>query len=154
MKNLYQRFVANVSQQRKMTPEAVEAVAQGRAWSGIDAKQNGLVDRIGGLQDAITVAREMAKIGTEDEVQVLDIGTSGLFKLDLPVPGLGVATVPAWLSLDWSGLLVSQWQHGTDTDESVSEDYGITYLRHVLERNGRPQLILPPDMLPLDGGDQ
>lgn len=154
MKLMYNRFVDSVAKQRKMTREDVEAIAQGRAWTGLDAKEHGLVDRIGGLQDAIMVARELAKIGTEDEVEVVEMGTSGLFKLDVPMPPLvsGFAALPSWLSLDWTGLLIEQWaREAIDVEAAENEDYGVTYLRHMLQHNGRPQCILPPDMLPRDG---
>jgi protease-4 len=156
MKTMYERFVQAVSKQRNMTPEKVESLAQGRVWTGIEAEKNGLVDRVGGLQDAIQVARELAKIGTEDDVEVLEVGTRGLFKLDIPMNpfGGGLAALPAWLSLDWTARLAEIWaRDASGTGEPVGEDYGITYLRHMLEHNGRPQCILPPDMLPRDGGE-
>jgi protease-4 len=53
-----------------MTPEAVEAVAQGRVWSGEEAKKNGLVDALGGYQVALRLAREVAKIPAGAAVQL------------------------------------------------------------------------------------
>jgi protease-4 len=49
----YRRFVQRVAEGRNMQPEAVEKIAQGRVWAGITAKDLGLVDKIGGLQDAV-----------------------------------------------------------------------------------------------------
>jgi protease-4 len=56
----YDLFIGHVSMYRDMTKEEVHAIAQGRIWSGTDAVSNGLVDRIGTLQDAITAAASLA----------------------------------------------------------------------------------------------
>ncbi|MGD2188213.1 MAG: signal peptide peptidase SppA, partial [Desulfobacterales bacterium] len=56
----YRRFIQRVAEGRKMKPEAVEKIAQGRVWAGITAMQLGLVDKIGDLQDAIAAVAERA----------------------------------------------------------------------------------------------
>jgi protease-4 len=56
----YQTFLSRVSQGRNMPVEKVNEVAQGRVWSGVDAKALGLVDELGNLDDAIAAAAEMA----------------------------------------------------------------------------------------------
>ena len=53
-----------------MTPERVDAIAQGRVWTGRQAKENGLVDEIGGLDRAIELVKTKAKI-TSAEVEVV-----------------------------------------------------------------------------------
>lgn len=53
----YERFVAWVASGRHMTPAAVEAVAQGRVWTGVQAKRRGLVDKIGGYHTALLAIR-------------------------------------------------------------------------------------------------
>ena len=63
----YDAFTARVAQGRGMTIDAVEQVAQGRAWTGRDALKAGLVDRIGGFEDALNAAA--VKIGLEDWTQ-------------------------------------------------------------------------------------
>ena len=45
-----------------MTPEQIDAIAQGRVWTGRQAKQNGLVDALGGLETAVALAKQRAKI--------------------------------------------------------------------------------------------
>jgi protease-4 len=60
--DLYSDFTAKVSAGRGMDIEKVEAVAQGRVFSGLGALNAGLIDSIGGLDDAIRIARELAKI--------------------------------------------------------------------------------------------
>ncbi len=71
IENGYQRFLNLVARGRDMTPDAVDKIAQGRVWSGETAKELGLVDQLGGLQDAIASAAE--KAGLEDyQVQYVE----------------------------------------------------------------------------------
>ena len=56
----YRRFIQRVAEGRNMQPETVEKIAQGRVWAGTTAKELGLVDEIGGLQDAIGAIAERA----------------------------------------------------------------------------------------------
>ena len=60
--SFYKTFVSKVADSRSMTYNDVDKVAQGRVWTGGDALQIGLVDKIGGLQDAIDLAAELANI--------------------------------------------------------------------------------------------
>ncbi len=62
VEQIYKTFVAHVAQGRKMTFAQVDAIAQGRVWTGSDAIKIGLVDTIGGLNDAIQEAARLAKI--------------------------------------------------------------------------------------------
>src|SRR5690606_38357480 len=61
VENIYNVFLQRVAQGRKMTIEQVDEVAQGRVWTGTDAKRLGLIDEIGGLQEAINYAAKLAK---------------------------------------------------------------------------------------------
>ncbi|AMA50161.1 MULTISPECIES: signal peptide peptidase SppA [Flavobacterium] len=61
VETIYKTFVNRVAKGRKMTFEQVDAIAQGRVWSGTDALKIGLVDKIGGLDDAITYAATLSK---------------------------------------------------------------------------------------------
>ena len=61
IEDIYGTFVNRVATGRNMTPEAVDAVAQGRVWTGADALKNGLVDEIGGLDAAIAYAAKLGK---------------------------------------------------------------------------------------------
>lgn len=61
---IYGEFVGKVSEGRDLTREAVEAVAQGRVWSGKEALRHGLVDELGGLETAIAHAAEKAGLGS------------------------------------------------------------------------------------------
>jgi protease-4 len=60
----YEDFLARVAQARKMTRDQVDRIARGRIWSGEDAKAIGLVDQLGGLDQAIDSAAKRAKLGT------------------------------------------------------------------------------------------
>jgi protease-4 len=56
----YEEFLARVAKGRGKTREAIDAIAQGRVWSGMDARQQGLVDRLGGYDDAVIEAATRA----------------------------------------------------------------------------------------------
>lgn len=58
----YESFLELVSESRNMTPDEVDALGQGRVWTGMDAKEVGLVDRLGTLDDAIAIAAEQASL--------------------------------------------------------------------------------------------
>lgn len=62
VEKIYNTFVTRVATGRKMTFAQVDAIAQGRVWSGTEAIKNGLVDKIGGLDDALDYAASVAKI--------------------------------------------------------------------------------------------
>ncbi|MHA6767270.1 signal peptide peptidase SppA [Sphingobium ummariense] len=62
VEDIYRRFVGVVAQSRRKSPLAIDAIAQGRVWDGGTARQIGLVDRFGGLEDAIAEAAKLAKI--------------------------------------------------------------------------------------------
>jgi protease-4 len=62
----YQDFITLVAQNRNMTLEQVDAIAQGRVWSGQKAKELGLVDELGNLTDAIVAAAELANLDKYD----------------------------------------------------------------------------------------
>ena len=66
----YQGFKDHVAAGRHMTPDAVEAVAQGRVWSGEEAKANGLVDALGGYEVALRLAKEVANIPADAPVEL------------------------------------------------------------------------------------
>jgi len=62
VENIYKVFVGHVAEGRKMKPEDVDSIGQGRVWTGLDAKRIGLVDEIGGLQNAIDDAAKKANL--------------------------------------------------------------------------------------------
>ncbi|MGQ9896427.1 MAG: signal peptide peptidase SppA [Acidobacteriota bacterium] len=62
---IYDEFLTRVSEARKLPKETVQEIAQGRVWSGAEAKRLGLVDEFGGLVAAIRAAAELAKLGND-----------------------------------------------------------------------------------------
>lgn len=62
---IYDRFISNVATRRQLPKNKVQEIAQGRVWSGAQAKQLGLVDEIGGLDAAIAAAAKKANLGED-----------------------------------------------------------------------------------------
>src|SRR5580698_493816 len=70
LQETYEQFTKGVAVGRKMTVEAVDKVGKGRVWSGSQAKELGLVDELGGLDRAIEVAKDLAKIPASESVRI------------------------------------------------------------------------------------
>jgi protease IV len=66
--DIYTGFKHRVAEGRKLDDNAVEAVAKGRVWSGIDAQVRGLVDTLGGFQTALDLAKQSAGLAPSDAV--------------------------------------------------------------------------------------
>jgi protease-4 len=71
MQATYDAFVEKAAAGRQTTPERIDAVAQGRVWTGKQAKELGLVDELGGLQRAIALAKSRAQIDEGSEVELV-----------------------------------------------------------------------------------
>jgi len=67
----YDQFVEKVADSRHSTPEQIDMLAQGRVWTGRQAKQNRLVDELGGLDRAIAIAKQRAKLPAEGDVEIV-----------------------------------------------------------------------------------
>ncbi|OIP99535.1 MAG: signal peptide peptidase SppA [Zetaproteobacteria bacterium CG2_30_46_52] len=67
---IYQQFIQHVADGRNLPIETVQALAQGRVWSGRDALANGLVDKLGGVHDAIDAAAALANLKDFEPVQI------------------------------------------------------------------------------------
>src|SRR6185369_8815076 len=65
MDAIYENFVARVATGRKLTPDRVRQIARGHVWTGVQAKQLGLVDELGGFYDAVDKAKALANITGE-----------------------------------------------------------------------------------------
>ncbi|MEE2638379.1 MAG: signal peptide peptidase SppA [Acidobacteriota bacterium] len=68
---IYEQFLDKAAEGRGTTRDAVHAVAQGRVWTGRQAKQRGLIDELGGLERALALAKERVSIDPEDEVELV-----------------------------------------------------------------------------------
>ena len=78
----YDQFVGKVAEARQTTPERIDEVAQGRVWTGRQARRVGLVDDLGGLDRALALAKQRANIPLDEEVQlVVYPRRKGLFEL-------------------------------------------------------------------------
>jgi protease IV len=71
MRRFYDQFLAKVAAARQMPVERVEQLARGRVWTGAQARQNGLVDALGGLDRAIALAKERAGLAADTEVEIV-----------------------------------------------------------------------------------
>jgi protease-4 len=71
MNDVYDGFVKKVAESRKATPEKILAVAGGRVWTGRQAMEHGLVDALGGLDTAVAIAKERARIPEDEDVQLV-----------------------------------------------------------------------------------
>src|SRR5215471_14909093 len=71
MQATYNTFVEKAAQGRNTTPEKIDAVGQGRVWTGRQAKQIGLVDELGGLDRAVSIAKQRAKIAPDADVELV-----------------------------------------------------------------------------------
>lgn len=70
MQSVYDLFVARVAEGRGVQRGEVEAVAQGRVWTGRAALEHRLVDQLGGLEDALAEARTLTRLGEEVPLEV------------------------------------------------------------------------------------
>ena len=124
----YETFLQLVAESRGMTPEAVNKLAQGRVWTGIDAMNVGLVDELGTLTDAIEIAAEEA---------VLNEGSYGIRLLPRPKTmleqleeAIEARAQRAWLSLSLS-----------PTEQLFLEEKN--KINEILELNGTIQALWP-----------
>ncbi|MDO9074541.1 MAG: signal peptide peptidase SppA [Rubrivivax sp.] len=95
--HVYRDFTSRAAGARKTTPEQIDAVAQGRVWAGKDALAHGLVDRLGGLGDALKSAAARGKLGEDPRVVYVEAAPG---RLDRWLQRFGLAelgsAVAAW----------------------------------------------------------
>ena len=71
LQSTYELFLSRVAEGRHSTPAKIDTMAQGRVWTGRQAKDLGLVDELGGLDAAVQVARDRAKIDPKKSIQLV-----------------------------------------------------------------------------------
>lgn len=120
IQDFYAEFVDEVARARGKSSEEIDAIGQGRVWSGMDAQANGLVDVLGGLETAIRIARERANIPADAEVRLVHLPRPGLFDPRSFIPRM-------------TGIPMSQ-------DDPLTE-----YIQFRLRHNGLVMPILPLD---------
>ncbi|MBX7146865.1 MAG: signal peptide peptidase SppA [Alphaproteobacteria bacterium] len=68
----YNDFLEKVAEGRDLPIDQVRQIAGGRVWTGIDAKENGLVDELGGFTKALNVTKQELELSEEDEIQLVE----------------------------------------------------------------------------------
>jgi protease IV len=71
VQHIYDVFKTRVAEGRGLDVELVETLAKGRVWTGLQARENGLVDQIGSIFDGLSLARDLAGLPEDASVQVL-----------------------------------------------------------------------------------
>ncbi|CAL5221921.1 g4192 [Coccomyxa viridis] len=140
--HIYSGFVQKVALGRKMSEEDVRKVAKGRAWTGRDALEHGLLDALGGLQLAISLAKMEAGLPLEEgKVDILDMSKAmSPFKqiLQLLQTG-GSASMTGGIAQLGAHLgLVPQHQHILESTRMLAEIEAVLLDRH--QQSG-PQLV-------------
>ncbi len=120
IKSLYEDFVTKVSESRGVSYDDIELLAQGRVWSGYDAKQNGLIDMIGGLSTAVKVAEERAGL-TGEEYELVEYPPRSWFNFGNFIP----------------------WLLGIEEKMQDEKDPVIEDIKFRLKHNGQPMPIIP-----------
>ena len=117
IETVYTTFVTKVAEGRNMTFEEVDDIAQGRVWTGKQALENGLVDELGGLEDAIKLAASMVEIDEyrirsypdyKREFKDMISGPFGSVKQELLLNEIGKDNLKIYKQLqqfgDWKGI--------------------------------------------------
>jgi len=124
----YDDFLARAAKARQRTPEQIHEVAQGRVWTGEQARERGLVDRLGNYADALNAAATRAKLATGYPVRYVEKAGGRLSRLLAMLGGtqLGQALATEWAdalgpahasmplagagALGWAQALMPGWQ--------------------------------------------
>lgn len=121
IRGMYSEFVKKVANGRNKSEDEIEKVAQGRVWSGLDAIKIGLVDVLGGLGDAIEIARKKANL-KEGEFSIVEFPKPQLLDLNSLIR-------PSMINTSLSSPLMDLTKFN-------------------LNNNGKPIVIMPLDFLP------
>jgi protease-4 len=104
MEGFYRTFVGKVAEGRHMESARVDALGQGRVWTGAQAKDRGLVDALGGLDTAVSIAKQRAHIPADEDVQLVMYSPRRSFYEALTQLGRSSASLSSW------GVLMSAAQ--------------------------------------------
>jgi protease-4 len=122
--DMYEEFVAKVALGRDIDKKKVDGIGQGRVWSGVDGVKNGLVDKLGGLTDAINLAAERLKF-KDGEYEIIEYPEPPLIDFGAFAPRL------------------------IGVDVKNNTNYFIEDLKFRLKNNGLPLPLLPIDTIEL-----
>jgi protease-4 len=96
MQEVYRVFVGRVAEGRHKKPEDIQKIAEGRVWTGAKAKELGLIDEIGGLDDALAEAKRLAKVDADVALEIYPPAPT----LHDVLAGFGQVQAPFGLSSD------------------------------------------------------
>jgi protease IV len=117
IRGIYTNFLRKVASGRNKKTAEIDEIGQGRIWSGLDAKENGLVDVIGGLQTAMDIARQKAHFTKDEEFKIIEL--------------------PRRDPSDWKAII-------SDLNSAVPpENELLTYLKFRITQNGQAMLLMP-----------
>jgi protease-4 len=96
MQGFYKTFLTKVAEGRHTTPDRIDTVGQGRVWTGAQAKDHGLVDVLGGLDTAVTIAKQRAHIPPDEEVEIVEYAPRRSLYEALTALGRSSSALGAW----------------------------------------------------------
>ncbi|ANB18406.1 signal peptide peptidase SppA [Dokdonella koreensis] len=103
----YQQFIGRVAEARNRTPEQIDAVAQGHVWTGNQALERGLVDKLGGLDEAIAAAAARAGLPPNVQVSYVERPLSAWDRLALSLSSSqALAGIASQTGLHWPAALL------------------------------------------------
>jgi len=130
----YDEFVKKVAKGRDMSKEEIGKIAQGRVWSGMDGRDIGLVDMIGGLDLALKIARDAAGFDPDEDIDIVEYPRKGLFNLSFLRSS--------------QGFPLSAGGPNGEKDAESYDGYEEVFLRRMIESAGRPLYMVPPQAIP------
>jgi len=113
--HVYDDFTSKVASGRNMSQDDVHAIAKGRVWTGADAAERGLVDALGGLRDAVRIARERA-----------DLPADAPARPAVTIPPLARLKPPRSTDDPRAAAAVSMWSAGWGSYAQVAERLGLS----------------------------
>lgn len=105
LQDIYDQFTTKAAEGRKMDVEKLQSLAKGRVYTGAQAKELGLVDELGTLDDAIAAAKKAAGLSEKDRIERLMLPKSVSPFEQL----LGPLNEETSISLGWQGAMLSSW---------------------------------------------
>lgn len=130
----YKEFTSKVAEGRRTTVDKIEPYAQGRVWSGIDGKTNGLVDVLGGLNDAIEIARKKAGISDKESFEIIEYPKPSF---EFPINLLSM------IGIDNTSLVKNIYEFFGYDNKKVN--FWLESLKMRIENNGKLLYILPSE---------
>jgi protease-4 len=141
IRGLYSEFTQKVADGRQLDQAFVDSVGQGRVWAGRRAIDVKLVDKIGGLEDALADARQRTGLTHRRHVKIGEYPKRGLFALDelmSPMSPFGMLS-----------RLFGQ-KASVDVSPAWKSNYEWRVLEKMAQSPGKPLLMVPPEDIPAD----